>query len=739
MPGNAPHDAHTMRSLRYLPLVLFSILGGSFIYVLNPGLFWDDWVWIHQDKAENIQISKELGIWWAGHLSNYFYSFKNPVLVLRLISLVAWAVAAAASVYVLRVRAVIDRTEGMLIFALIAATHVAGVRFLNSVAMYNVYIAAFWLGCAFLVARPDKLWARLLAAALFFFSFHLNSMLVIYALVLALLFAEDIRRAFRAEHATDIVPGGLNRPLSYWFDRQPYRVFGATTMKVVPAGVKQFIRDNVLFIVLPVLFYASIKFVSLAMSTVLSSQQRIYSDYNSIKIANLLKAAVEIPWTFLRTLYQYLLLIIVAVPPSMMLAYCGITLACFILLRRHGRMPSWTNIRYQLLMGVLLFAASMYPYLLVGKPPVLFDFYEARNVMPALPGMALFFMGLANIGTLIVARFVPFIALPARNLAFSILIGLALSCQFVMGTDLMKDWMRQEAIATYASERKQELDRFSTIFVVDNANGFRTNGRQIWNYEYTGLFVNVFGRQTKLGIAPAEYNGWPQRVFLVHDPVYRKRYNISEYDPKLPQVVIEVSNSAVYPEIRDLFTYMRLFWTGGSTTELTRRFFHFSAYEQFTEAPKRLAELAQIIKLMEQHRTATGLYPNTTLLTPDVSTGKTAIGVRPLSQATVPAYFNAIPKLKSGNGLICENEKTDSFGLPAPLAPMATKNESESCKIKVECITPSCGYLYMSDGVDYKLVYRFPADMPYAKQAFPENIDPMREAYGHWTPGALRW
>lgn len=734
MPGKATAATQVVDFLRNIPLLVLALLGGSLVFVVNPGFFWDDWVWVHQDPAENILIGKELGIWWAGYLSNAIYASGKPVLLMRLVALIAWAIASAGVVYVLRVRAVIDRTEGVLLFALLCATHVAGVRFLNSVAMYNVYIASFWIGCAFLVARPDKLWARLLAAMFFFFSFHLNSMLVVYALVLALLFAEDIRRALAADSETEIVPGGLSRPLSYWFNREPYRALGSTTRRIGLPGMVRFIKDNLLFITLPFLFYATIKFVSLALSTVLATQQRVYSDYNSINVGRLFRALIEIPRTFLGSIKQYFLLIFDAVPPNLMGMFVLAAIFTVLLMRRSGRLPHWSTVRYQLLMGFLLYAAAVYPYLVVVKPPILFDFYEARNVMPAVPGIVLSVLGALNGGALLLQRFLPGLALPARNLGMGTIIGLALSCQFVMGTDLLKDWMRQEAIASYLDKNKADLDRFSTIFLSDNATGYRISLRKIWNYEYTGLLINAFGAQTKLGISPEEYNSWPTRVPLVHDPIYRKRYNLSKYDPTGPQAIIEFSNSAEYPFLRNLAAALRRYWTGKPLGELVDSYFLFNRYEMFTEATRHMQRMQQLQAAIETYRGQKGIYPHTTRVAPDVSKATQRLGVRLPGVLAVPAYLNEVPFLRPQDGFAC------SLTRYAPATEQSLTQPANSvCSYTVECLNSGCGYLYLSDGIDYKLVYNNPVDMAYAHQAFPERIDPMRNAYGYWTPGAVKW
>lgn len=51
------------------------------------------------------------------------------------------------------------------------------------------------------------------------------------------------------------------------------------------------------------------------------------------------------------------------------------------------------------------------------------------------------------------------------------------------------------------------------------------------------------------------------------------------------------------------------------------------------------------------------------------------------------------------------------------------------------------GYLYKSDGVDYKLLAHYPEDCALVEKHFPRSIDPMRNcwAYGYWTEGGKNW
>lgn len=50
-------------------------------------------------------------------------------------------------------------------------------------------------------------------------------------------------------------------------------------------------------------------------------------------------------------------------------------------------------------------------------------------------------------------------------------------------------------------------------------------------------------------------------------------------------------------------------------------------------------------------------------------------------------------------------------------------------------------YLYISNGIDYKLIAHAPEDFGFVAKTYPERVDPRRPsyAYGIWTPGAAEW
>lgn len=718
---------------RGLPLLLFALLAGSAITVANPGLFWDDWVWIHQEPSEHIRISRELGIWWAGNLSNAIYATKDPVLLLRVVSLVAWGIAAAAMAYTLWVNRWLRGIEAVLLTALLLSAHVPIVRFVTSVAMYNVYIASFWLGCAVLSAAPRNIIARVAAAAFFFFSFHLNSMLVMYGMVLLWLFAPHARAAF-----VKALENAPEKAASPWRSRAGLAGRFSLAHQAAGPAIGNMLKSDWLFAALPFVFYAVIKLPSLALSTVFASQQRIYSDYNNVQIERLVLELGTLPRVFVGNIARYFILAAASVPPRVMLLTigAGALLAC--LLPSRGPMPGVRNSVLLMLAGFCVFSFGVYPYLIVRKPPVLFDFYEARNIMPALGGLLLTVLGAANLCTVAAEKVIGRWALLARNAALGGIIGYGAAGQFVFGTDLAKDWLRQAAIENYFQANKQMLDRYGTFLFIDQTTGYRIANRQIWNYEYTGNLVNVFGAKTKLGISLSEYEGWPRQVPLLSDPVFRHRYNLSEHDPKQPQALIEINNSPSYPFIGDVLRALRDYWRGKPVGELAARYFVFSASEQLIEADVNVPLLRAMVASLEMFKTETGVYPYTTQLPPSIGAQR-LLATRLPGERRVPAYFNEMPWSSSRHGFTCANEAVlapyevtrPELGLTSPSVPL--------CKKSPRCFLVGCGFLFMSDGIDYKLVFINPVDRHYVQQAFGDLMDPVRNGYGFWTPGAAKW
>lgn len=715
--GDSNQSLNWLTRLRSLPILLFALFGGSSLFLVNPGLFWDDWVWVHKSGAEHVRIGQELGVWWAGYLSSFIFELHNPVVSMRILAFVAWLVAALAFVYSLMLRRIVDFVEAVFIVALLASVPLAMIRFLVSLAMYNVYIACFWIGMAILAKRG--LWgpSAFLAAAFFLFSFHLNSLLLPFVLFFVAMF---LREQFRY--------ASLGRSLM-----RPRFSFA----RVSPIGVRDkivaflraallFAKRNALFVALPFVFILVVRLPS--MLIVRSENiKSIYSDYNSLSGANIIDAvwtSVTYLLTFLSGFFTLGAALSSTFKISLMVCIALVMILPFISL---GAVATFERLRKQTIIGIVLFLSSIMPYLLVGKPPQLGSFYDERNIMPALPGLALLAVALVTAAARLLMGSSVYGA-RVRNLALAILVGLGVSGQFNLGVDFGRDWMRQVAIINDLHLHKNELEKFDTIIIRDASHDSRIQERHIWAYEYTGMAVSAFGKKDKLMVPLAEYAGWAADVAMLHDPYYRTRYNLQDFDNKAPAVVMRLQSANGMIEESSIIDGLTNYWRGSFTGAEAAPWFGVKYYLPVAESESRIAFLRQEVELLQEFNRRTGHYPFTTLSPPrSLFDDEPPLASAMLDGSTIPTTTNGISS----------NEKSDF----CKVGPYAQTNRDYGCyrSLPANCISAQCAFFYMSDGVDFKLIFVGSSDFYYGRQAFPEHSDPTIDALGFWTDGARNW
>ncbi|HQS46362.1 MAG: hypothetical protein B7Y12_03730 [Rhizobiales bacterium 24-66-13] len=780
MFGDSPPDR--VRLFRFIPLFLISALAGTIILILTPGYFWDDWVWLHQDPQARIRVGLELGVWWAGYVSNFVLGSANPVLLMRIVAWTGWVITAICFAFVTYRKCILSKLDATFLCCLIVASHVAPVRFLVSVGMYNVYIASFWLGAALYVSSVRHSARRALALIFFFFSFYLNSLILLYGLFFALLFVEYLdfssaksngAGALSFKDVSEVgarlrekishfrfssVEGGRPRPTaSEVFQGLKTRVaslkFRDGITRLWSSGLS-FARQNIFFAVLPVLFIITTKLIGLVFAAISSDGNRIYASYNAIQNQNILKSVSRAIRFSFRYLVDYFSIIFSSTPPKMIVPFLALTLlACFIALWRQPRDAHIPPIIRPILIGVLLIATAVYPYLLVNKAPSVFDFYDARNILPAIPGICLLIIGLVSIIRALIRLLAPNLEGWIHGVIISGLLSLCLATQFILGTDLTKDWIRQMAFGEMVQEHKQEFDAYSTFLLIDNARGYRSGGRNILNYEYTGQLAEIFNDRKHFGIELDEYDSWDAPVPLVIDPVYRKRYNIADYDTSGAQLLIEINMTKEYPEITDIFDILKRYWLGKSVTGEAGKYFSFRINERALEANRELPKLRKIADQLEDYYQRHGSYPSAYFDVPSAIGQSSKRPVVGLSRDRW-TYVNRIPSVSPDGTCPVGTTAVTASRLGAPDFQEAAAAEAlrgggvktdearpgeRSCVIERTCLGRYCEYLYITNGSDYKLVLHRPTDMTYARQAFEKRIDPVRLGYGYWSAGAVGW
>ncbi len=724
-----------MRILRFLPIALLVVIAGPLLTVANPGLFWDDWVWFFQEPQENIQIGKELGIWWAGYLSNAIYALDHPTLTLRITSLVAWALAAAAAGFAFYRRRWLTGIEAFTLFLLIAACHVSMVRFLNSVALYNVYIASFWIGAAVLSINSRSWPMRLLSLPFFFFSFHLNSLLFLYGLVLLMLLGELAPWGEWLEPLSSgrwkrwLQPwktGAWKRAVKLWKARKWQELleplsYGRLMQRLdailVPDNglsrmaramwpvVLRFIRKDWIFILLPLGFVLMIRLMKV--------KSDLYLKYNSLSTSDFFHA---IPVTFskLWPTFELYNKIMWRHTSLKYLAYFAIPyLLLLLLLPRIKKAPGWPAVIKTALLGIVLLYIGMFPYIATGKPPLLRDYYDSRHILTAVPGIALFQLAILMALTKpLFPRFLRYHRM-LRTVVLAVILGLASNYSFLSGIDLLKDWIRQEAIGAYVRKNLEALEPYRTFIFIDETEGFRIGYRKIWNYEYTGELIKVYATEERLGISLKEYINWPNNVALIRDKALRKRYNLKDYQFRTPHIILTMRNTRKKLKLKNALKILRAYWKKQPIDDMVLEYIEFIPSLEYREADRHMRNMKRIFAAIERYKNVNGYYPINAISTTPV---KTRLGVLSAQTFSAPS-------------------RRDEDAWKKALAPRYISEYM----LTAQCKSEECGYIYISDGIDFKLVFNNPHDLPYARQAYGDHIDPRRNAYGYWSKGAEKW
>lgn len=681
--------------VRCLPIALLAIFGSTALVVSNPGYFWDDWVWIFHDSAENIQIGKELGIWWGGYLTTIINGLPSPSIAMRITALVAWIVAGAALAVLLHRHARVTRIQAFQFFILYCATHVAMVRFLTSVALYNVYIAAFWLGALLLLASHGhrSVLTRWIALVLLFFSFYLNSLILLYALLVALL-------AFGAVRPQLALPAA-SLAAARWQDKLTgLAQAGLSLAMQAKVPLRDFARRNVSLLALPIVF--------VLVKRLTTAKSDLYGSYNAIE-AHLVLSSIGKSFSLVRpVLRDFFAATLRTVPPVWLIVS---TLVCFVLLRllpRSAERTAWRDTFLHLALGIVFFAAATYPYVVVDKAPDLLSFYDARNILPAVAALDLILLALINVLDRAFAH-VPVLSRFGRDLVLGFVLATSISGGIFTGINLWHDWLRQTATIAYLRDHRDELRDDRTFVINDKTTKSRIGDRIIWNYEYTGNLISAFGGRDRFGVSIDEYVHWPRGVALLTNAVLRRRFNIRDYDFRRPHVILTLTNGpvALTPARVLALSYDYLRNDYGWQWQLPQ-YFTLEVVQEHIEADQRVAEMFDIAKALAAYHLAHGCYP---------TLNGAPCGV---PQQAIFSNGNVQPRPIAG----------DIPGLfPAYMA--------RPTNMQMHYGQPN--YLYFSDGVDYKLVYADASDYPYALQSHPTLIDAKYLGYGVWTSGARDW
>lgn len=488
--------------------LLFALAVVLPVFMLNKTLIWDDWIWIHSSPEQLRDIAIQLGFWWLADLNVFIYTLDDPNFFLSAIAFCSHVVSIAVLGRLFTKLDVLNDVQYAFWAACCIVTPYLLVRYINSVAFYNVWFA-FFVCAAYLFVFFENKFAKLLSALLFLVSFSLNSLIPAFFLIVLFANSSFLDRVLNllggltlksTQGLTDICRLVWSRLLKVW-----------------------------LFVPLPFVFYA----IRL-LSPYAKKAEDPYEFYNVPQLDSLLLSPLLALRKTLELLFQVIwyglfggdslgLLLGVAISGAVLVVLFFFRKLFDFCVMDEGVTPFGEVCRRNL---ILLFAFScvlVFPYVLVGKPPVLGNLLEARHFLTAEPFVfAMAVLVISGAGHLL-GKF----AFGARIVTVVLLSVFVSFCVWRAVFVASTVWWENK-VSNYIVDTIKRHKSDLKFWVFDNQIP-EPLGVKRWNYVYTGFLISAFGTKDNFGISKGEYLEWNQPVKLLSEPYYRRRYNIEDY------------------------------------------------------------------------------------------------------------------------------------------------------------------------------------------------------------------
>lgn len=512
-----------------------------FFQVFSQGIFWDDWAIIYHSPEENIAFFKELGFFahWPAHVYNALYQTPIGIFLNRLITFLCFLGAAVfleRSLRLFKTLSAGDRYLIVLFFALFPVNF--GRTILNQI-HYAICYLAYFAGLFFILKYEVQkgLWRRLLALALLFFSFSMNSVLFFHAVTFLALMA-------------------LKKD-------QPW--------KKIILGILAYAD----LILLPLVFW-HIKLHYF-------SPTGFYNGYNQVSADNLLSAVAKLPDVF-TTSFKEVVWNNSLLELSLVRVVIIFALSTWMFREFQLRVRAFRENLIIGILGILVFFIGAYPYLVVLKMPS-FDNFSTSGFQILLPlGGALMLFAMMSAFNSYLHHHAQihfkigktdYNAKSLMSFLTCLLVLSFVSSNYRRYYHANLDWFKHKTMGLRLQDYP-ELEQHTT-FVIDDTSrhDFNAFKRHTIFYEVTGLMKKYLGHEKHYAFMNYAYQTDWLDFDVTTPPIYWQRHNMKDYQKAPPTALASFT-------ILDGFggKFWSLFWNDlfneKAFAQMARKFSHFT-------------------------------------------------------------------------------------------------------------------------------------------------------------------
>lgn len=448
------------------------------LMVANRGLYWDDWTLVGRSTASLVEGFSEVGLPWVGYIHAALLSMPMPGLVGHILIFGVYLLSA------LLLHAILGRLPGLsrldalvaaLTFALLPVNYarIALIDLPYGLSLL-AFLAATWLLLRYL--EDGGLARRVAALGLFACAFLTASLLILYVVPIAIGVALLWRSGARS--------------------------------------IRSLLLGHADFIALPVVYW-------LLKATIFPASG-VYEGYNALSLGRMVevpKAMLSIPWQVLIE------------PLGRAASVAGLiggavgVLAAVWLVRRSRRVEAgaFVSAPALALIGVIVLALGVFPYLAVGRAPTIWD-WSSRHQLLVPIGAGL--LAAAAVRGAKSARPVSGVLAAAVGL----LLGISAVADARTLLAYQLDWYKQTALID-AARTTPEMRAARHILVLDDAKRLDALRRRYRFYEYNALFEQALGDTRRLASDGTDEPGADELSLFISRPAYHmERYVPSPVD-----------------------------------------------------------------------------------------------------------------------------------------------------------------------------------------------------------------